>query len=253
MGENGSQGVQVYDLRLSKEAVIDRYKSEDHYRRTDTWHQYTAHEIRHAISLAWLGVMQDQDCVVLNAGAGNSDLGILPPSAINLDISQSGVAQLPNGIIASIENMPLDDRSIDVLVCVGSVINYCDAAAAISEFARVLRPNGRLVLEFESSLCGEFFGQDCFGRSATIVETFYGDGPETLWVYRPEYIGRLLQSAGFSIVRKVPIHILSPWLLLLTGNPDVATSLAHWDRLFRRLPLVTRWASNHLLFCQKST
>ena len=47
--------------------------------------------------------------------------------------------------------MPFKNQPIDIAVCVGSVINYCDAALTIAEFGRVLRKEGTLILEFDGS------------------------------------------------------------------------------------------------------
>ena len=92
--------------------------------------------------------------------------------------------------------MPIADESVDIVVCVGSVIKYCDAAAAISEFGRVLRPNGHLFVEFESSLSAELALQRSFGDSAGIFETFY---------CRIDYIERLLTAAGLIVTETIPI------------------------------------------------
>ena len=47
-------------------------------------------------------------------------------------------------------DLPFAENSIDNILCVGSVLNYCDAIAAISEFNRVFKYNGHLILEYES-------------------------------------------------------------------------------------------------------
>jgi SAM-dependent methyltransferase len=187
----------------------------------------------------------------LNAGSGGNDLGLCPDSTINLDISEVRVARLPNPVVASIETLPFANGTIDMILCVGSVVNYCDAAAAISEFGRVLRPSGQLVLEFESSRSAELLTQDAFGRTVAVAETFYADQKETVWVYSPEFVKNLLLGAKFAIVRRIPVHILSPWVLLITRSVPAAAVIARLDRYARYLPILSRWASNHLLFCQK--
>lgn len=55
-------------------------------------------------------------------------------------------------------DLPFAENSIDNILCVGSVLNYCDAIAAISEFNRVLKYNGHLILEYESSWGFEYIG-----------------------------------------------------------------------------------------------
>jgi SAM-dependent methyltransferase len=239
------------DARLEFETILERYRSIRRYRITDDWHEYTAARIRHELRVHWWRMHVHTNAVVLNAGAGNNDLGVCPPSTINLDTSEAGVALLPNPIVASIEDIPLPNASVDTLVCVGSVINYCDAAAAISEFSRILKPGGHLVLEYESSRAADLFKQTAFGRAAAIAETFYGDEPEVLWVFDPRYIRSLLSASGLKVVKTIPIHIGSPWALLVTKDIRRAAAMAPLDRVLRFVPVVARWASNQLMFCRK--
>jgi SAM-dependent methyltransferase len=242
-----------HDQRLAISAVRARYSDPTAYIMTDSWHDHTGEEVRREILRSWKALPTGPEHVILNAGAGDNDLGLCPPATINLDISEAGVLSLHNPLVASIEDIPLEDGSVDTVICVGSVINYCDAAAAIVEFGRVLRLGGYLILEFESSYSAELFTQDSFGQSATVVESFYADQMEVVWAYSPTYIYNLLHAAKFKVKRSVPVHVLSPWALLFLHNVRVAASIAHLDRVVRGLPFLTRWASNHLLFCEKQT
>lgn len=241
------------DPRLELLAVRARYDDPTFFSAVDPWHRYTAAEIRREIARRWASLHTGADWIILNAGAGGNDLGLDPPSTINLDISPSRISSMLNPIVASVEALPLSDGSIDTLICVGSVINYCDAAAAISEFGRVVRPGGVVVLEFESSYSAELITQKTYGRSSAVAETFYANQEEVVWVYSPSHIRNLLKAAGLVVFRNVPIHILSPWVLLLSRSQRMATSIAYLDRLVRGVPLLTRWASNHLFFCEKRT
>ena len=134
------------DPRLAMAAVRARYNEPGRYSQIDAWHRFTAAEIRRELSAAWpsLGIYKGH--LILNAGAGGSDLGLSHPTIINLDISEIRVADLTHPVVGNLEALPLADAVIDTIVCVGSVINYCDAAAAISELGRVLRKSGHLVL-----------------------------------------------------------------------------------------------------------
>lgn len=242
-----------HDPRLEAAAVRARYSDPTAYTATDRWHDYTGEEVQRELARLWDSLPTRPEHVILNAGAGNNDFGLCPPTTINLDISETGVSALPNPLVASIEDIPLENGSVDTVICVGSVINYCDAAAAIAEFGRVLRPGGYLILEFESSYSAELITQDLFGHSAVVAESFYADQLEVVWAYSPKYIYNLLHAAKFSVKRSVPVHILSPWALLILRNVRVAASIARLDRVARRIPFLTRWASNHLLFCEKQT
>lgn len=239
------------DSRIELETVIERYRSISRYSLTDEWHEYTASRIRHELSRRWSRLRTQPGHAILNAGAGNSDLGVCPPWTLNLDISEAGVALLPNPIVATIEQIPLPNESVDTIVCVGSVLDYCDAAAAISEFSRILKSGGNLILEFESSRAADLFSQKAFGRSAAIAETFYGNEPEVLWVYNPRYIRSLLSAAQLEIMETIPIHIGSPWALLMTKSIRGAAVIARLDRVLRFVPVLAHWASNQMMICRK--
>src|SRR5579871_2233567 len=242
--------VQQKDPRLKTATVRARYDNPANYKWEDPWHNFTGAEINHYVTQFCLRHLRSEH-VVLHAGAGDIELKLGTRREINLDISETRVARQQNAIVANVEELPLSNRSIDIVICVGSVINYCDATATIAEFSRVLRPSGYLLLEFESSRSAEFSTQDAYARSAAVVETFYGNDPETIWVYLPEFIGRVLEAAGFKITRKIAIHVLSPWVLLLFDNIPMARRFAQFDRLVQHVPLLTRWASNHLFICEK--
>jgi hypothetical protein len=141
--------------------------------------------------------------------------------------------------------------TVDTVLCVGSVINYCDAAAAIAEFSRVLRPEGYLLLEFESSRSAELVTQSAYGRPAAVARTFCDDAEEVIWVYAFDYINNLLTAAGFRLIEAVPIQIVSPWVLLLTRSTKAAALAGRLDPAVRRARILGRWASNHLLFCRR--
>jgi hypothetical protein len=190
--------------------------------------------------------------VILNAGAGKEDLGLHPSITINLDLPESRVRSLAHPRLATVEALPLADSSVDMIVCTGGVINCYDAALVIAEFGRVIRLGGYLLLEFESSRSAKLMPQKAFGKSAAIAKTFYARRPETVWVYSLTYIKNLLRADDFEVVRKAPIHVLSPWGLFLTQSVRVAGALGRLDSVARIVPGLTRWASNHFLVCQKS-
>ena len=241
------------DPRLQMPAIRERYNDPTRFTPIDSWHLFTAAEIRREISQSWDSLHTQPGQLVLNAGAGGNDLGLCPPTTINLDISEKRIAGMSHPVAASVEKLPIADSTISIVICIGSVINYCDAAVVIAEFGRVLQPGGYLLLEFDSSDSAEFITHDAFRRSAAIVETFYAGEEEALWLYSPKYIKNLLSAAHIRLLRSVPIHVLSPWILLFCHNIRLAAAIARLDRVARYLPLVARLASNHLFFCQKRT
>jgi ubiquinone/menaquinone biosynthesis C-methylase UbiE len=243
--------MQNRDPRLKIPAIRARYNNPAWFRTIDKWHQFTANKISQEIT-GFLGGLQIEDNkIILNVGAGGNDFGLYTSSVINLDISENRISHMHNPIIASAEQLPVADESTDLIICVGSVINYCDAAAVIAEFGRITQPNSVLVLEYESSYSAELMTQSAFGQSAAVAETFFANQPEAVWVYSPQYINNLLDAAKFKILQKIPIHILSPWGLLFLRSKKLAASIAPLDWLAQSFPFLSRWASNHLVFCAK--
>ena len=56
--------------------------------------------------------------------------------------------------------MPFESDKFDYIICVGSVINYIDDFASLSEFYRVLKKNGILIFEYENSKGYEYLGKE---------------------------------------------------------------------------------------------
>jgi len=239
------------DPRLAPDSIRARYNDPKAFAAVDEWHRYTASEIRRHVNRWWNRTANGDRGRVLNAGAGGNDLGVCPNTTINVDLSERRLSPFSTAVVASIEAMPIATGSIDIALCVGSVINYCDAAAAISELSRVLRPDGHLIVEFESSRSAELALQKSFGDSVGVVKTFYCKRTEVVWAYRLDYVKHLLSATGFVVTEIIPIHVLSPWVLLVLRSKWAAALVARLDRFGRDLPLMTRWASNFLLFCEK--
>jgi SAM-dependent methyltransferase len=241
------------DPRLQSSAIRERYNDLTKFSSIDPWHRFTAAAIRREVHKA-VDSFPPHFCQrLLNAGAGGNDLGLNSLGTINLDISEMRIMHMPNAVVATVEMLPLANNSMDAIVCVGSVINYCDAAAVITEFSRVLRPQGYLLLDFDSSYSAEFIGHEVYKRTVGIVETFYASERETLWLYSPRFICSLLSAAHVPVVRSVAIHVLSPWVLLLSRNLALAATVARLDFVARHVPFLPRFSSNRFFVCQKRT
>lgn len=240
------------DPRLNPTSIRARYNTPQHYEPIDHWHEATAKLVRRRLLEAWNQWPYLDGKPVLNAGAGSMPLPMAADHVVSLDLSDVSLQGQPHPVVASVEDLPIRSAAIAAVVCVGSVINYCDAAAAISEFGRVLRKGGRLFIEFESSASAELMSDPGFGASAAVFESFYGTRIEVIWGYNLNYIRNLLESASFSIDRVVPIQVVSPWILLLTKSPRVAASFANLDDLACRCRGLRRWASNFMLSCTKA-
>ena len=187
---------------------------------------------------------------VLNAGSGGSDYGIKTPM-VHLDLTAARVAQFPNFIVGDISQIPIDDASFDVVLCVGSVLNYGNPILAIHEFQRVLRPGGLLVLEYERSGSPEYWSKHGASSACVRVDTFYGRVKTQLWAYGDEFIDGLLTIHSFSKLAEIRFHGLSSLALALTGSPRLASHCSFGDKILTNLWPVRHLASNRMLAVEK--
>jgi ubiquinone/menaquinone biosynthesis C-methylase UbiE len=188
---------------------------------------------------------------ILNAGSGGNDYGIVSDNMYHVDIVENKIANLRNAVVANIEKLPFPDTMFDYVICVGSVINYCDAAASIAEMSRVIKKHGMLILEFENSFGFEYFGRKEYGKSAEIVNTKYMAQSHYLWVYSFDYIKEILKEFSFTIRNFSAFHIFSSLYLKKYNNEEAATRLAKFDCIFRYVSYFKKHAGNLILLCEK--
>ena len=150
----------------------------------------------------------------------------------------------------------MPDASVDMIICVGSVLNYCSSATtAIREFSRVLKPGGPIILEYETTDSYEYKGTSNYHKSVAYnVETFYGGEPESLTMYSQKYINLILKNYGFKKRKRKRFHIFSPHYLKNKGKTieetNHAAHFACWDPVARFFHL-TKNCSNTILLCTK--
>lgn len=214
----------------------------------DGWHQWSLRQIQ-----KYLGgiTFLDQDSV-LNAGSGGNCYNISCKEMVHVDIAEKKLKGIPNAVVSSVESMPFPDARFDGIVCVGSVINYCDAGATIAEFSRVSKPGAILILEFENSGGFEYRKSACYGNSAAVVTVQFQGSPHTQWVYSLSYICSLLKANHFLIQDVFPYHICSSLALSLNGVEEKSVKYARIDRLARKIPLLATHANNYIIRCHKS-
>lgn len=96
--------------------------------------------------------------VVLDVGTGPGDLlklinSVKPTAVLNgVDISQKMLEMAKKNIPQAnfykgkADKLPFKDSSVDIITCVASFHHYEDPGAALNEFYRVLKPNGRVYI-----------------------------------------------------------------------------------------------------------
>jgi ubiquinone/menaquinone biosynthesis C-methylase UbiE len=88
-------------------------------------------------------------------------------------------------LAGSAEALPLANRSVDRVCSVNSLYFWPDPSAALAEFARVLRPGGRLVLCFQTPEAVQAWPGHIYGFRA----------------YGADEVASLMQAAGFGPAR----------------------------------------------------
>lgn len=212
----------------------------------DPWHDYSQKVISSYINKQAFF----QNSIVLNAGSAGNSYNIDCKTMYHVDIADEKIKNVENAVVASIENLPFNDESFDNILCVGSVLNYCDALAAISELSRVLKSNGNLILEYESSWGFEYVGKECYKKDACIITTEYIETQHTQWLYSPVYISTILKSCGFFIKNKYPFHILDG-LLSKFMNDQLAVRFTQLDKFIGKCPFWKKHGNNIILCCIK--
>lgn len=216
--------------------------------KNNAWYSYLKSVIETYIQKKYKSL---NNACILNAGSGGNDYGIASNNMYHVDIAKNKIAHLKNSVVASIEKLPFNDMMFDYVICVGSVINYCDAMAAIAEMSRVLKKHGMLILEFENSFSFEYYGKAEYGKSAEIVTTEYMDRSHRLWVYSFEYIKKILKEFSFRIHDFSAFHILSSLHFKKFDDENIAARLARFDCILRYIPYFRKHAGNIILFCEK--
>lgn len=213
----------------------------------DPWHEYSKKIITAYIK------NKDffRNSIVLNAGSAGNSYDINCGTMYHVDIADEKIKGINNAVVASIENLPFNANSFDNILCVGSVLNYCDAVAAISELSRVLKPNGNLILEFESSWGFEYFRKECYKRDACIITTEYIEKQHKQWLYSPKYIYNILNSYNFHVIEKYPFHIFDGLFTNKLGDRFVV-AITNMDKFFRVLPYVNEHGNNIIIHCRKT-
>lgn len=213
---------------------------------TDHWHQWSLHQIEKYLSqFRFL----PQECI-LNAGSGGNSYGI-EGNMIHVDIAEEKLKGISNAVVSSIQTMPFPAGMYHKIICVGSVINYCDASAVITEFSRVLKNNGYLILEFENSGGFEYKGTPIYNKSAQVVTVKFQGKDHRQWLYSLPYIKSLLDANSFCIEDVHAYHICSSLALHFKKNETHAVKYARLDRIAHKLPWLTAHANNYILTCRK--
>lgn len=196
------------DIKNVENTAKENYKKSEPWPDDDIWHSYT-YKILHKHIQDYIDELQFKNTqVVLNAGCGKTTYKTCA-TIIHMDIIEEYVNLFENYLVGSIEKIPLQDCSVDCVICVGSVINYVDIQKAMSEFSRILKPNGILILEFERSNSAEFLFTKKYANTLFMQTYQYNNQTHYLWMYDENFVLQLAEFYKFSCKKKYRFHSLS--------------------------------------------
>lgn len=229
--------------------AFDNYKAAEPWPDNDVWHSYT-HNILHNYVQKYLDKLQLNDMqIILNAGCGRTTYNI-NCTVIYMDIIEEYIEMFENFLVGSVEQIPLPDTSVDCVICVGSVINYVDIQKAISEFSRILKPDGILILEFERSNSAEFLFTQKYAKTVFMQTYQYNNQTHYLWMYNEKYILKLAKYYGLRCTKRYRYHCISSLLFRLGIAEEKAAKFSKYDNLVQ--PFSRPFSHNEIFILKKN-
>jgi ubiquinone/menaquinone biosynthesis C-methylase UbiE len=111
-------------------------------------------------------------------------------------------------ILGDAHHLPFADGAFDTIVCVRAIHNFTDPAAVFAEFARLLRPDGTLVVEFANKRHLKAIARWLLRRQDW--SPFSDEPHEYLPLHfdrSPRATTRLLEAAGFRIGQRRAVSL----------------------------------------------
>ena len=200
----------------------------------DRWNGYKRAKIDSFGRASTTDMLHDKS-TWLNAGSGSDAYCWIPKSAVNSDLFFNQVSHLPNAVVSDVCSLPFADKTFDVVVCVGSVLNYVPALEAIAELGRVLQKDGYIILHYESSTSFEHFGRKYWRNAVARVQTPNSGRMDQLWVYAPKFIESALRACSLEIQRRSAFHIMSAVAYRCGMSQDTAAAYSRFDEMLQWL------------------
>lgn len=233
------------DNKLNYDKIRKLYeKSQGIWPKQNNWYDYTRKKISQFIKKCSLGGY------ILNAGSGGNSYG-LHNKMCHVDIVKKNICRYEDYVVANIEDMPFEDSTFDSVICVGDVINYCDAEKAIKELCRVVKKWGKLIIEFENSNSYEYILKGFYGCDKTIVNLEYMKEVTNQYLYSQQYLSGMLRKNGFDVKEELSIHIISSLVSNWISDDNISSLFAAFDIIFNKFSCFKTHGSNILYLCEK--
>ena len=225
------------------------YMESEPWPDNDVWHYYTYKSIHKYVQNYLNKLNLTIDNTVLNAGCGKTTY-VTDADVIYMDIIKEYIDSFKKYLVASIEKIPLRENTVDCIICVGSVINYADIQKSLSEFSRILKPNGILILEFERSNSAEFWGTKKYGQVIFKQKYNYNHQTHYLWMYNEKFVFQLANYYNFISTNKYRFHSISSLLFRLGFSEEKAAKYIKLDKMAQ--PFSYIMAHNEIIIFKKT-
>ena len=236
------------DIKDVENTAKENYKKSEPWPDDDIWHSYT-YKILYKHIQDYIDELQFKNTqVVLNAGCGKTTYKTCA-TIIHMDIIEEYINLFENYLVGSIEKIPLQDCSVDCVICVGSVINYVDIQKTMSEFSRVLKPNGILILEFERSNSAEFLFTKKYAKTLFMQTYQYNNQTHYLWMYDENFVLQLAEFYKFRCQKKYRFHSLSSLFFRFGLSEKKAAKYSKFDDWLQ--PFSYFFAHNEIFIFEK--
>jgi len=235
--------------KIKKEDIANKYNDMDYiWNKNDSWHYYTFLTIKKNLKALSEKYFQDAK-LILNAGSAGNGYELFLDQ-IHLDISDKKLENIENAIVADVCDIPIENDTFDVCICVGSVVNYCDVVQAIKELKRVTVPGGYVIIEYETSNSLEYKKTPYYKKNVGLASTFYNGQEEKIYVYSQDYINSILTHLNLKKIEETGFHLFTSGAYNLLHSEEKAIKFTCWDFL-TKVKLFRRYASNIILVCRK--
>jgi SAM-dependent methyltransferase len=236
-------------IKRHAKALFERLQNP--WPENDRWSSHTQKSISNYIAEFTRDHQDSGPIRILNVGSHGNTYGLKANLHFHVDIAERSMRSVPLACVGDAECLPFAPEVFDWVLCVGSVINYCTAALSLSELARVLRPGGLLLLEFETSESPEFEGTMDYGKDVTIVRTFYNGVFEKIYVYSKKYIEGALAANDIIVTHCRRFHLASPFVYRYTRNERFAALFSSLDGAIAKFPMFRKRSANLFVAAHK--
>lgn len=237
------------DTKIPINQVREKYNPlEKIWDEADYWH-FHLHQRYLQLFKRYVGYFGQG--TVLNIGSASEDYGLSNPGIVHIDAAEASLPRQKLSVCGDAHALPFREQVFDGAFAIGSVINYCSPLEVFAEIARVVKPGSFFAFDFEQTGGYEHWRTPASGKNAHVFHTDFNDRDETIWVYSRRFIEASLAAAGFQVIQREYLHVMTSAVYRISAN-DAATKFAcRFERIFEKIPVLQRGASTILILALK--